>query len=218
MSEKQEAVFGSRRIECYPWHIDTKYYDADVHFLLLPERDLVSESFSKAVEAVVFHVDMDSGSFALLDSWIPFVNEFEPEIKILVCDFAPESGQISRNLIQNWCIVNAFEFVELNPKEEEVYDDVEDDFHESNSYLRLRQALHAHPWPQLRLKGQFNLSVPSLLTLISCQTARNIFRLKNFGMHCPHLRKSLMSRIRTWMLKELHPSSTSRKGCFSSCT
>jgi hypothetical protein len=146
-------VFGSRNIECYPWHISTKYYEADVHFLLLPERDLVSESFSKAIEAAVFHVDIDADSFTSLQTWIPFVNEFEPEIRILCCDNAPENGPVTRIQIQTWCIDNGFEFVELNPTAEEVDDEVEDDFHESNSYLRIRQALQAHPWPNLTLKG-----------------------------------------------------------------
>lgn len=146
-------MFGRREVECYPWHIATKYYEADVHFLLLPERDLVSESFSDAVEAAVFHVDVNTDSFTALQTWMPFVKEFQPEVKILACDNAPEEGQVPRIQIQNWCIDNGFEFVELNPVAEEVDEDVEDDFHESNSYLRIRQALHAHPWPVLHLKG-----------------------------------------------------------------
>lgn len=153
LSGKREARFGRHLIECYDWHISTKYYDADVHFLLLPERDLVSESFSQAVEAAVFHMSVDREGFTAMQTWMPFVNEFQPEIRILACDNAPEEGQVPRLEIQNWCIENGFEFVELAPDEEEVDDDVEDDFKESNSYLRIRQALHAHSWPILSLKG-----------------------------------------------------------------
>lgn len=153
VSGKRVALFGCREVECYPWHIATKYYEADVHFLLLQRRDLVSESFSDAVEATVFHVDVTPDSFTALQTWMPFVKEFQPDVKILACDNAPEDGQVPRIQIQNWCIENGFEFVELNPVAEEMDEDVEDDFHESNSYLRIRQALHAHPWPVLRLKG-----------------------------------------------------------------
>lgn len=150
----QETNFGSRTIQCYPWHIDTKYYDAEVHFMLLPERDLVSESFSEAVEAAVFHMSVDSQGLTAMQTWIPFVNEFQPEIKILACDNAPETGEVTRLQIQTWCIEHGFEFVELNPVQEEVDDEIEDDFHESTSYLRIRQALHAHSWPILNLKGK----------------------------------------------------------------
>lgn len=159
VSGKREAVFSNRAVECYPWHITTKYYEADVHFLLLPERDLVSEAFCEVVEAAVFHVDVNTDSFAGLQTWLPFVKEFEPEVKILACDNAPHDGQVPRLQIQNWCIDHGFEFVELNPIVEEVNDDVEDDFHESNSYLRIRQALHAHAWPVLDLKGTARLPI-----------------------------------------------------------
>ena len=155
LGQKQEAHFGSRVLDSFPWHIVTKYYEADVHFLLLPERDLVSEDFCKAVEAIIIIFDQENSSFARVQAWLPFVKEFDPEIRMLVCDTATEAGEVTRSDIQGWCLENSFELVELSPVEEEQNEDVEDDFHESNSYLRLRQALHAHPWPLLDLKGKY---------------------------------------------------------------
>lgn len=145
-----------------------------MHFLMLPERDLVSQSFSNAIEAVVFHIDVNKENIANLNSWLPFVTEFEPEIRILACDRAPESGEVPRIEVQTWCIDNGFEFVELDPEAEESDDEVEDDFHESNSYLRIRQALHAHPWPRLDLKGMLSF----------CHSFANISRIsRTTGIH-----------------------------------
>ena len=84
---------------------------------------------------------------------MPFVNEYEAEIKILVCKTAEESGSIPKLTIQKWCILNGFELVEMNPLDERSDDDdTEDDFIESKSVRRIMQALHAHPWPNLILK------------------------------------------------------------------
>jgi len=150
----ETAGFGHRDIVCYPWHITTKYYEADVHFLELPEMDLVSASFSKVIEAVVLYIDIQEDSFTQAKCWQTFVNEFEPEIKMLVVDSLPESpsSAIPRNEIQSWCIDNGYELIEIHPQEHSDNDEIEDDFHESNSYLRIRQGLHAHPWPTLDLK------------------------------------------------------------------
>jgi len=55
---------------------------------------------------------------------------------------------------QTWCIDKGFELVELNPvPEEEDESDLEDDFPESTGIKRVIQALHAHMWPNLILKG-----------------------------------------------------------------
>lgn len=55
--EKDVIKFDRHEISCYPWHITTKYYEADVHFVQLMERDLVSQEFSGAIEAVVIYFD-----------------------------------------------------------------------------------------------------------------------------------------------------------------
>lgn len=84
---------------------------------------------------------------------MPFVNEYEAEIKILVCKTAEESASVPKLTIQSWCISNGFELVEISPLDERSDDDdTEDDFVESKSVRRIMQALHAHPWPKLVLK------------------------------------------------------------------
>lgn len=85
---------------------------------------------------------------------MPFVKEFEAEIKILVCKTAEETAPIPKLTIQTWCIANGFELVEINPLDERSDDDdTEDDFIESKSVRRIMQALYAHPWPKLVLKN-----------------------------------------------------------------
>jgi len=44
-------------IIAYPWHIDTKYYTADVNLCSVEKKTLGSEQFAMSVEAVVMHFD-----------------------------------------------------------------------------------------------------------------------------------------------------------------
>jgi hypothetical protein len=44
-------------INAYPWHIDTKYYTADVNLCSVEKKTLGSERFAVSVEAVVIHFD-----------------------------------------------------------------------------------------------------------------------------------------------------------------
>jgi hypothetical protein len=44
-------------INAYPWHIDTKYYTADVNLCSIEKKTLGSEQFAMSVEAVVIHFD-----------------------------------------------------------------------------------------------------------------------------------------------------------------
>jgi len=41
----------------YPWHIDTKYYTADVNLCSIEKKTLGSEQFAMSVQAVVVHFD-----------------------------------------------------------------------------------------------------------------------------------------------------------------
>jgi len=121
----------------------------------LNDKDLVSEEFCKAIQAAVIYFDISSGdSWSDVKCWKTFIDEYEPEIKMLVCNSLRDSCSLEiRHDVQNWVISNGFELIELDTSAEDPHeDDLEDDFYESNSYLRIRQALQAHPWPNLDLK------------------------------------------------------------------
>lgn len=44
-------------IIAYPWHIDTKYYTADVQVCAVERKTLGSPQFIESVQAVVVHFD-----------------------------------------------------------------------------------------------------------------------------------------------------------------
>lgn len=139
----------------YKWDIVTKYYTATINVCHLMEKTLVGRVFAANVEAVVIYSDSNNiDGLKEVDQWLPFVNEFEPEIKILVCDrCAIEEGdqqRYSKYDAQKWCITNGFELVELDPSEEV---DPDDDFPETLGLQRIVQALHAHSWPNLLLRS-----------------------------------------------------------------
>ena len=57
---------------------------------------------------------------------------------------------------QQWCIRHGFELIELDPLEKP---DPDDEFPETLGFERIKQALHAHSWPNLQLKSipEFNI-------------------------------------------------------------
>ncbi len=61
---------------------------------------------------------------------------------------------VTRRSILDWCIENEFELIELEAQEESEDEEVVDDFKESNGIVRIIQALQAHRWPDMRLKGK----------------------------------------------------------------
>lgn len=54
--------------------------------------------------------------------------------------------------MQEWCVEQGFELVELNPEIDVEWEE-EQDFLETTGVKRVVQALHAHLWPNLHMKG-----------------------------------------------------------------
>ncbi|XP_015270083.1 PREDICTED: alpha- and gamma-adaptin-binding protein p34, partial [Gekko japonicus] len=134
----------------YPWTIDNKYYSASVHLCVVPNRFLVTGAIAESVQA--FLVYFDSTTVSGLDgvsSWLPLVEEWLPEVMILVCDRVSDTG-VSRQKAQEWCIKHSFELVELNPEE---VPDEDDDFPESTGVKRIVQALNANVWSNVVMKN-----------------------------------------------------------------
>lgn len=73
--------------------------------------------------------------------------------------------QLSVNYVsvQEWCVEQGFELVELNPELDPEWEE-EQDFIETTGIKRVVQAMHAHLWPNLHMKGKGTL-VCMLLTL-----------------------------------------------------
>ncbi|KAL8616662.1 hypothetical protein ACOMHN_031644 [Nucella lapillus] len=140
-------------IVSYDWHIDTKYYTANVHLCTTEQRTIGDESFAESVEAFIIYFDsQEESSFQKVSSWLPYLAHINPAVQILVCQTSREDDIVSRQTALEWCIDNGFELVELEPEENS--DDEDDDFVETTGAKRIVQALHAHTWPNLTLKNK----------------------------------------------------------------
>ncbi|XP_033751076.1 alpha- and gamma-adaptin-binding protein p34-like [Pecten maximus] len=134
----------------YDWHIDTKYYTADIKLCCTSRRTIGNEAFAENVHAFVVYFNAEENkSFELAKSWLPYLKQIEPAVQILVCQSCSENTSVKKLNVQEWCIDNNFELVELCPLEES---DSEDDFQETTGVKRIIQALHAYTWPDLVMK------------------------------------------------------------------
>ena len=52
-----EAEHVLEKIEAYPWHVDTKYYTADVRLCTTDTRTIGDEEFANSVQALVLIFD-----------------------------------------------------------------------------------------------------------------------------------------------------------------
>jgi len=154
----EEIAFADHKISACAWHLDTKYYETDIHFYEANERNLIDQEFADSIEAVILYFDNDNAdSFNDAKSWLPYISGYDPEIKIIACNNVTENSTVRRIDVQTWSIDNGFELVELHPSEETGHDDdVEDSFLESNSFQRILEALSAHTWPELSMKSAPN--------------------------------------------------------------
>jgi hypothetical protein len=69
--------------------------------------------------------------------------------------------------VQEWCVEQGFELVELNPELDPEWEE-EQDFIETTGIKRVVQAMHAHVWPNLRMKGKNKFLVFMLYILFIC--------------------------------------------------
>jgi len=175
-----EAVDLLEGVEAYPWKIKTKYYDAAVQLCAMKQKTIGNQDFAESVNAVVicFDSQLDDG-LSEAERWLPFTNEFNSDINILVCEQCqevpfPNSKEgmkgIDRVTAVNWGIKHGFELVELNPVNEET--DFEDDFPETVGMERIKQALEAHLWPNMIRKAKNKFSVPSETELMGERTSK----------------------------------------------
>jgi len=160
-------------VRSFRWHINTKYYEADVHVCSLDKKTIGNQEFAESVNAIILCFDSNSNTgLETVEQWLTFTKEFEPDISILLCEtcvdsetFPSKVGEGSSSCgvkkidAQKWCVENNFELVELNPIQDET--DAEDDFPESLGMKRVIQALQAHIWPNLKLKEKSGSSRPA---------------------------------------------------------
>ncbi|WAR06292.1 AAGAB-like protein, partial [Mya arenaria] len=123
-------------IRGYEWNVDTKYYTAIVDLCVTEERTIGDQQFADNLQAFVVYFDAENDdSFKKVKLWMPYLDQIDPEIKILVCDRCLESSVINRLAAQTWCIDNGFELVELNP-DSNSDSELEDTRHTVSPYIR----------------------------------------------------------------------------------
>jgi len=152
-----KTTFSSDVFDIYPLRLETKYYTSDVGLCVLQSPTIGDQKFAETVEAVILYLSDDSGLekdlfTALVDPWLSFIQHWEETaVKILACTRAP-SGSSGRLSMQQWCIKNDFELVELDPDDEAMLE--ADDCGEVTGVRRILQALKAHSWTNLEMKDE----------------------------------------------------------------
>ncbi|KAK3097520.1 hypothetical protein FSP39_010401 [Pinctada imbricata] len=158
-------------IKGYDWHIETKYYTADIKLCSTQNRTIGNPQFAESMQAIVLMFDPDEKkSFDLVKAWLPYLAEIEPSIQLLVCKTCTEDNDIDRLTVQHWCIDNDFELVELEPESVDGQDDSDDDFGETTGVQRIIQALHAHTWSNLTMKDKPDILSPYMKKLMEEQS------------------------------------------------
>jgi len=141
--------------EFHPLHLETKYYTADVNLCILESPTIGDQKFAESVEAVILfysNIDTESTFSSAVDPWLSFIQHWEEtSVKILACKRAA-CGSKNRFSMQQWCIKNDFEFIELDP-DEEARSEAED-CGEVFGVRRILQALKAHSWSNLEMKDE----------------------------------------------------------------
>ncbi|XP_025018634.1 alpha- and gamma-adaptin-binding protein p34-like, partial [Tetranychus urticae] len=143
--------FGNHSFTCYPWHISTKYYEADVHFIEILDCDLISAQFADSIQAIIILLDNNDELYCQkFHAWKPFIDEYDPDIRLLVAEKAINDSFFDRTTCMKWCINNEFELIELDA-EIDSEDEYENDFVDSDGIKRIMQALSAHTWPMMEM-------------------------------------------------------------------
>ncbi|PIK62184.1 putative alpha- and gamma-adaptin-binding protein p34-like [Apostichopus japonicus] len=137
----------------YLWHIDNKYYFADVILCHLKEETNTS-FIPHEIEAIVSVIDDQTISFDKAKKYWKELEDLDPATRIIVCHGFTKAGGVRRREVIEWCIDNSFELVELNKSEFDEDEEEEDEFQEPYGSNRINQALHAHNWPNLEMKDR----------------------------------------------------------------
>ncbi|XKL63500.1 hypothetical protein PGB90_005864 [Kerria lacca] len=146
-------------VTSYVWTIDNKYYTANVNLYSLNSINFYKNNL-KSVEAVVFYYDCISENFQdvlidQLNEWISYVKNNNISVKILVFNNSTEK-EIRKDTVEQWCIKNNFELVEIEQKQKDEQICVE--FAENTGIKRVIEILHTHHWPNFVLKGHRHIS------------------------------------------------------------
>lgn len=136
------------------WKIDTKYYNAEVNFIGITETYTRTEEFNDNVEALIIHMDSNkSTGLEDLKKWDSLENDCNPEVKLLVSNYFAVESKITQNKATEWCLKRGYELIELYPNKT-TSEKTEEIIAEKTGVDRIVEALQAHVWPNLIMKGE----------------------------------------------------------------
>ncbi|XP_052438029.1 alpha- and gamma-adaptin-binding protein p34 [Carassius gibelio] len=159
-----QATKIEERVSWYPWTINNKYYTANVSLCVVSSPFDMNTEVARSMQAFIVYFDSKTkNTLNSVNSWLPVVEDLAPEVLILVCDHACDSG-VSKQEAQQWCLAHAFELVELNPQD---LPDEDDDFPESTGVKRIVQALNANVWSSVEMKDEHNQGFGLMSSLVA---------------------------------------------------
>ncbi|XP_016143328.1 alpha- and gamma-adaptin-binding protein p34-like [Sinocyclocheilus grahami] len=159
-----QATKIEERVSWYPWTINNKYYTANVSLCVVSSPFDMNTEVARSMQAFIVYFDSKTkNGLNSVNSWLSVVEDLAPEVLILVCDHARDSG-VSKQEAQQWCLAHAFELVELNPQD---LPDEDDDFPESTGVKRIVQALNANVWSSVEMKDEHSQGFGLMSSLVA---------------------------------------------------
>ncbi|XP_018008212.1 alpha- and gamma-adaptin-binding protein p34 [Hyalella azteca] len=139
---------------CCSWLIENKYYRADVLLMVMHQSWVEQLNHLKSIaQALIIYWDNNhDDSQQKLDVIMESLEDFQPEVCLLVCNNFSEGAKVSKLSATQWCIDHGWELVVLEQEgSDEDLDDLEDDFQESIGFHRIQGALHANRWSNMKM-------------------------------------------------------------------
>lgn len=139
-------------VKYYLWHIDNKYYTSQV-LLCTTENPRADVSIEGAQALIIHHDPQKEGAEQSLEEWTSLIcSMVEAEVLLFLCNTIVDAT--IRDKVTKWCIQKKFELVEFElPELSETCEDF-DPIHNKYGIERITEALHAHMWPNMILKGK----------------------------------------------------------------
>ncbi|XP_060852884.1 alpha- and gamma-adaptin-binding protein p34-like isoform X1 [Rhopalosiphum padi] len=158
------------------WTIDCKYYTADINLCTSISLNKLSDQFVHNINAIIILFDIDNSNIMeTINKCLPLVEKSQAEVLILLSEKNIDShvsNNATNSKIFEWCRKNHFELIVL----EEIADEMD-----TTGIERVKQALYAHHWPNLKAKCQItNPSTKSIIedSVINSQLSGGLSDLK----------------------------------------
>lgn len=145
-----ERLSNQDQFEYYLWNIQNKYYKTQV--LICVTENPSSDISVDGVEALIIHHDPQAeNADQNLKQWSSLITSLaEAEVLLFSCNFITDV--VIRDKVIKWCLQNKFELIEFNRPDVDASE--ADSEHNKYGIERIIEALHAHMWPNMILKGK----------------------------------------------------------------